>query len=1609
MKNFVLTAFVLMFSLVSRGQCYPTPIYGANGTRVGDTTSLVNSISGGVWSISDSNIAVINSSSGRITGKRVGTVTISYSLPGMCRRFFSTKVITVTPGVRMPGNVCAGNTATISDSLVSSCVWTSADTNVAVINSATGVVRGVTTGMVMITCNFTRFGYACMAEKRLMVTRGINGRKKLFLADTVTYRDTVAGGAWHITDTSIAAVDSVTGLVRAKSLGRVFINYTNVIGGVACTAYDTIWVSKGLRGNSRICIGDTTTYQDSVAGGVWSSSDTTIAVINPSSGLLHSVSAGTAAITYTKAVLGTTFIITDSIMVAGAPTLAHLGSFSICSGTSGYFGSPGSAVTWLSYTPSVVSIYGSPVAYLGNSSSSTPASALIKYTSAYCSYVFDTLTITVNPRPYPGTISGGGVAICPHDSVALYPVGVTGGSWYCASSYVTVSTSGMVTALPTYTNVYADINHDIINSYGCLGFSSTRVYISAAPNPGTIAGLTTLNIGLIGNFSGTGSGTTDAWSVSPSSLASVSSTGQVTPLSVGTVSLKHIYYNSCGSDSVSAAVTITPPATGGSCSAFTGFVNSYCSSPEFGVSVFAHSTPYRLKTYYGQGDSDSMVLAASSGTTVTTYNHAYAATGSYTIKQVLYNASTPVDSVIYSYMHVDCNNVSLSFFMDVDHDCQYNAAIDHINYSPVQVIVDSNGVAIDTLSVTGGLYYQEYGNYGDIFGFRLLSPSATISCPSTGIVYDTLSGSMGASRSKAIGITCTSSGFDVMENTVVANTGRHTQLLDIHVGNTYCTGEDAVVTLNFDSRYNFNDAYPYPSSITGSTARWTFSNISNISGIHPDISVHLETSGGTSSWITPRTPIYSTVTIAPATGGDLDTTNNTSYQIDTVKASFDPNFIHVAPMGNILNGTKLHYTIQFENDGNDTARNIYVMDTLPDYVNVSSLRIVTATHKMNTSITHYGGHNIIKFDFPNIMLADSSHHLHCTGSVMFNVNANYGVANGTHIDNHAGIFFDDNPVVMTDTSHNVILIPSLVASSTCHDTMCRGGLLHCDATFTTINTPHYQWYKNTSPVGTDSTGFTGASVVAGDSIKCVMRTIMDDTVYTISNILHIIERALPYPGTISGTSAVVCPGNMITLTDSVAGGTWGMAHTRATVTGGVVTGVTSGYDTALYTVTNICYPNTARFPFLVHALPDAGTISGFIAMCDTSAITLTDTVAGGTWYLSNTHAAISATGRVTGISGGSVTAFYRYTNMCGSDTASLAITVDSLVPLAVPAGPSSVCQGFGITLTGSVAGGAWSVANSHASVTSAGVVSGVTGGADTVIYTIVNTCGNFHNSKVVTVNPTLVPTVNVGVTPAAAICEGDSVVLTAAYINGGATPSFMWEKFGVAIGSGASMSYVPSIGDIVICKMVSNALCRSVDTVANSATMAVNPAVTPVITIVATPSDSIAYSGQLISFYSTTTYGGTSPTYQWYVNNVAVPGATSISYSRNVTYNDTIRCEMVSNASCVTSNTVASNSIVIYADYLAVHGLSTGVRGISLFPNPNNGIFTLSGQVPGSNDAVGFDIMDITGKVVYSDVASPVNGAINVQVNLKGLLAPGQYMVRVVKGADVAVMHFVID
>ncbi len=229
----------------------------------------------------------------------------------------------------------------------------------------------------------------------------------------------------------------------------------------------------------------------------------------------------------------------------------------------------------------------------------------------------------------------------------------------------------------------------------------------------------------------------------------------------------------------------------------------------------------------------------------------------------------------------------------------------------------------------------------------------------------------------------------------------------------------------------------------------------------------------------------------------------------------------------------------------------------------------------------------------------------------------------------------------------------------------------------------------------------------------------------------------PYAGVVTGPSTV-CAGGTITLTDSVAGGTWSSLNTAVATIGstGIVIGVSAGMTTISYTVTNSFGSFYATKIITVNPLPAAGSITGTATVCSGSTTSLSNATTGGTWSSAATGVAtVGSTGVVTGVAAGTATISYTVTNGCGSASTTRVATVNALPSAGTITGTATLTAGSTTNLSSTTAGGTWSTSSaSVATVGSTGVVTGVSAGTATISHTVTNGCGSAVATRVVTVN-----------------------------------------------------------------------------------------------------------------------------------------------------------------------------------------------------------------------------------------------------------------------------------
>lgn len=228
------------------------------------------------------------------------------------------------------------------------------------------------------------------------------------------------------------------------------------------------------------------------------------------------------------------------------------------------------------------------------------------------------------------------------------------------------------------------------------------------------------------------------------------------------------------------------------------------------------------------------------------------------------------------------------------------------------------------------------------------------------------------------------------------------------------------VNLNFahDSLISFNNSSETPIIQTGNALTWNnillgpgTSHIIRVNFHMPADTLHFGDTLISNAWITPLLP-------------DSNIANNYDTLFQIVTGSYDPNDKIVSPMGIgqkglVLHNTKLSYTIRFQNTGTDTAFKVIIRDTINTNFNIETFQVLTSSHPV---IWEINNNNEIVFTFYNILLPDSNvNNFGSQGFVKYSIEPKPNLTDSTIVENKAYIFFDYNPAVVTNSTHNTFV------------------------------------------------------------------------------------------------------------------------------------------------------------------------------------------------------------------------------------------------------------------------------------------------------------------------------------------------------------------------------------------------------------------------------------------------------------------------------------------------------------------------------------------------------------------------------------------------------------
>lgn len=236
----------------------------------------------------------------------------------------------------------------------------------------------------------------------------------------------------------------------------------------------------------------------------------------------------------------------------------------------------------------------------------------------------------------------------------------------------------------------------------------------------------------------------------------------------------------------------------------------------------------------------------------------------------------------------------------------------------------------------------------------------------------------------------------------------------INVINNGTTTEDAVVKVKMSDWIDSITTFPPVASIED-TLIWTIHNLDPFEEITANFFFHYKEP--------PVNNVGDTLissAIVYLNGNDTTPQDNISVLKDIMSGSFDPNDkladCYEYSQNDMNAGKYIKYTIRFENTGNDTAFRIQILDTLDNNLDLKTLRLLKAQFNYEAKVI---SPNILSFSFDPIWLPPNAY-----SSVSYLVKPNSILNNGTTIQNRAGIKFDYNEPVITNSTTTTISLVS---------------------------------------------------------------------------------------------------------------------------------------------------------------------------------------------------------------------------------------------------------------------------------------------------------------------------------------------------------------------------------------------------------------------------------------------------------------------------------------------------------------------------------------------------------------------------------------------------------
>ena len=1403
----------------------PTAILGNLNVCIGASTQLSDASPGGSWLIAPTSIATAVPATGLVTGVSAGTAIVTYTLPTTCS---ITATVTVNPNptsILPPSpQVCVGSTIILSDATVGGS-WSGSNPSIGIVGAGSGSVTGMAAGIFIDTYTLptTCFVFTLVTVNALPAP--INGTFSVCQGLCTTLTDATPGGTWTSGNITDAIVGSTSGSVCGINGGLAGttdpITYTLTSTGCFVTATMTIDPIPGvINGPNSVCVGLTIQVTDGSAGGAWTSSDPTIASINPGTGLVTGISPGTVIITYAFA---TTCQATYIITVNPNP-VAITGTFVLCQGSTVTLvdGTPGG--TWSSSNPGVASISSTGLVTGLSGGTTTDTYAL----ATGCNV---TQVVTVNPLPSPIVGLSG---VCVGSTITLADI-TGGGTWTSSNSGIaSVSAVGVVTGVATG---IAYITYTL-PAGGC--YVTHVVNVSTTPPP--ITGTTTICTGSSVMLTDLLAGGT--WTSSNPPVASIDAFGVTTGNSAGTAIITYLPPSGCPGTTV-VTVYPTPAIPTGSLNVCVGLTTTLTDVTPGGT---WSSTP---STVASVGGTTGVVTGMSGGTAVISYTMA------------TYCYATTIVTVNNNPSPINGSATICLFSSTVLEDGGAGG-----NWSSIP------GTGLVTVSPTSGTITTAFGAAvgTDTIVYTVPSGCKTILVMTVEPLPASITGSLNVCVGATTALTDVSAGGTWSSiPTSVATVGTTGIVTGVAAG----TATIAYATAGGCSTSVIVTVNAIPAAITGNTAvckgfttqlsdvtaggTWSSSNPGN--GSVNSTGLVTGVTGGTSTTITYTSAagcfttvlvtvnsipapingtlivcVGNTTTLTDATG--LGTWTSSNITVDTVDlftgvvtginggtstityminltGCYTTAMMTVNPLPSAITGN-LSVCVGSTTQLSDAIGG-GTWSISGTHATISGTGLVSGTSAGTGTVTYTSASGCFITATVTVNALPSAITGTMTVCVGLTTTLSDATTGGTWASNNtavetiglsSGIATGNSFGTATDTYTlgtgcyvtAIVTVNPLPAPISGTLTVCNG----LTTTLTDISGAGTWVSSNTAvaPIGSTSGIVTGMAVGTATETFTLPTSCMITAVVTVN----------PLPLAINGTTAL-CALTSTTLTDVTTGGLWSSGSTGvATInpSTGLLTGVSGGTSTITYTLGTGCIATTV---VTVYAVP--ANITGPLTVCVGSTTNLTDLTPGGLWISSIPPLATIgvSTGIATGISAGTVVITYILPSPTGCQTTAV-LTINP-VPAPILGSPT-ICFGLTEVLSDVTPGGSWS-ASAGGAILSGGTATGlvygaIAGSTGTVSYTLPTTgCSSI---LVMTVNP-----LPAAITGTMNVCIGLTTTLSDASTGGtwsSSTPAV------ATVTSGGGVVTGVSTGSTTITYMLPTGCI-------NTATVTVNPVPTAIL------------------------------------------------------------------------------------------------------------------------------------------------------------------------------------